>query len=119
MKDGQGFFDFMKNMMGLQQEPQYEPLAPLSTKEAQEWDRINIVHAKGKSMVDQADAKRKLYWGKIERKTGIYDRSLKIDNGMIMVEPKKNNCKSKGQLVPGFCDGDCDNCALGKEETEE
>jgi hypothetical protein len=112
----QQFFEHMSHSH--QEEKNYEPLAPLSKKEAQEWDRINMQAAKGQSMMEQAEAKRKLFWGKIERKTGIYDRSMSIDGGMILVDQEKRNCKTKGEQIPGFCDGDCENCSLEIEDSE-
>jgi hypothetical protein len=96
----------------------FEPLAPLSKKEADEWEKLNNETAKIQTLKKENEAKRQLFWSKIEKKTGIYDRTLRIDNGMVLIQKdEKSNCKAKGSGgIPGFCNGDCENCAMGKEE---
>jgi hypothetical protein len=108
-------FEMMHN--GGNKEEHFEPLAPLSKKEQDEWDRLHSNRARIKCMMEEADAKMQLFWSKIERKTKIYDKNMRIDNGMIMVEvDKKNNCHNPGEPHPGFCDEDCDNCALNPDK---
>lgn len=104
------------NMLGQQDEEHFEPLAPLSKQEVEEWNQINNQTAEARLLMEEAEAKRKIFWAKIERKAGIFDRNMRIENGMVLIQTQeKSNCKSNGKAVPGFCDGDCDNCALGAD----
>ena len=96
---------------------QFEPLAPMSKEEATEWARINNKVAQAQSIAKEAEAERMIFWTRIEKKTGIYDKNLRIDNGMILIEvEKKNNCLSHGEARPGFCDGNCDECSLNPDK---
>ena len=98
---------------------QFEPLAPLSTEEATEWARINNKVAQAQSIAKEAEAERMIFWTRIEKKTGIYDKNLRIDNSMVLIEvEKKNNCLSHGEAKPGFCDGNCDGCSLNPNKEE-
>lgn len=103
---------------------EYEPVAPLSTKESKEWDNILLQLDKARSKLREAEAKRQLFWARMEQKIKMYDRGLKIEGGMIMaLVEKKNNCGQGGNHKPieGFCDGDCENCAINpnKEDDED
>lgn len=118
MDEGQlrKLFELFQNSKG---EEKFEPHAPLSKREAEEWDSIIKLSAKAHRMAEDAEAKRKLFWSKIERKTKIYDRNMRIDSGMILLQVnKKTNCKFHGEQMPGFCDGDCANCALNPDDLE-
>lgn len=96
-----------------EQQQKYEPLSPLSKREADEWEHIQTLLLKAVNLKQEAEAKRSLFWAKMERKTGIYDRILKVDNGMLQVQVReKNNCQHSGQAMPGFCDGNCADCSL-------
>jgi hypothetical protein len=105
---------------------QYEPIAPLSKKDAEAWDKLQYDIEKAKSLVKEVEAKRILFWAKIEKKLKMYDRSLMIEGGMIMavVEEKTNCTRKKDEPHPDFCNGDCENCTLDhdnepEDETEE
>lgn len=105
-----------------QPETEYEPVAPLSTKESKEWDNILLQLDKARSKLREAEARRQLFWAKMEQRLKMYDRGLKIEGGMIMaVVEKKTNCDQGGnhQPIAGFCDGDCENCAINPEKKEE
>jgi hypothetical protein len=102
------------------QNDNYEPFAPLSKEESKEWEDIQNEVAKVKSLVGEVEARKKLFWVKIEKKTNLYNRTLKIENGMILVEVKeKNSCPTPGIARPGFCVGDCADCALNPTLTTE
>jgi hypothetical protein len=68
----------------------YEPLTPLSKAENEEWEKMIKDFEKARSFLAEVDAKRKLFWIAIERKLDIYNKSLKIENGMIMIEKKES-----------------------------
>lgn len=100
----------------------YEPIAPLSKKENREWEKLVSDLEKARSRLSEIEAKKNIFWIKLERKLKIYDRDLMIEGGMVLAEKEtKNNCKEPGDKhsIPGFCDGDCDSCALNPEEDEE
>lgn len=102
--------------------PTFEPIAPLSEKDNREWEKINSDLEKTRSKLSELEAKKKIFWIKLERKLEIYDRNLMVEGGMVLAEKEnKNNCEVPGQRlsIPDFCDGDCDNCALNPEEDEE
>lgn len=100
----------------------YEPVMPLSKKEQSEWDRLDIDYEKARSKIEEIEAKRKLFWIKMERKAKIFDRELKIDGGILMAEViSKSNCSQHDHTpIEGFCNGNCEECALNNpEETDE
>jgi hypothetical protein len=100
-------------------EMKYEPLAPLSKKELEEWDKFGSDLEKARSKISEIEAKKSLYWIKIERKLNCYNKNLKIENGMVYVEVnKKTNCEHHGENLPlpGFCSGDCDNCSQSPDK---
>lgn len=104
------------------EEVKYEPIAPLSKKENKEWDMLNQEFEKAKSKILEVEARRKIFWIRLERKLKMHDRGLKIDSGMVMGEvSKKNNCQTLGDRasIPGFCDGDCTNCSQEPENPDE
>lgn len=115
--------DMFQNFLPLQgNTTEYEPVAPLSKSESLTWERINRELEKAQSKISELEAKKKLFWIKIERKSGIFDKDLKIEGGIIWAEiEKKNNCVQPGERagLPGFCDNDCDNCALKPEDIDE
>jgi len=113
-------FKKMHEMMdGGNDDEKYEPLAPLSKKDSEEWDRIHQNRAKIRSLLSESDAKLALFWAKIEKKLKVYDRDLMIDNGMVLAKiEKKSNCDDhKG--IPGFCNGDCENCAINHDDEDD
>jgi len=113
------FSQFMDNRGG---NPTFEPIAPLSEKENKEWEKLNSDIEKTRSKLSELEAKKKIFWIKLERKLKIYDRNLMVEGGMVMAEKEnKNNCGIPGERlsIPGFCDGDCENCALKPEDDEE
>ena len=122
---GNPIFELFSNLMhhGDNDEVGYEPIAPLSEKDNKEWEKLLSNHEKAESRVEEIEAKKKLFWIKIERKLGIYNRELKIDGGIVLGEVEhKNNCEHTGDKLaqmPGFCGGDCEDCALKPEDTEE
>lgn len=107
------------------EEDKYEPIAPLSKKDNKEWDMLNQEFEKAKSRILEIEARRKIFWIRLERKLKMHDRGLKIESGMVMGEvSSKNNCHTPGERagIPGFCDGDCANCSQepdGNEDSDE
>lgn len=121
---GNPFRDLMAKIFQsrAEEEDHYEPIAPLTEKDSQEWDRLINEYEKAKSRLVELDARKKLFWIRLERKLKIYDRGLKIEGGMVLGEVvKKSNCHMPGERagIPGFCDGDCANCALKPEIPDE
>jgi hypothetical protein len=114
------FSRFMQNRLG--QENRFEPIAPLSAKDNKDWEKILSDFEKANSRVMEVEAKRKLFWIKLERKLKIFDRNMTIEGGMVLAEvDKKNNCNFPGErgAIPGFCNMDCDNCAIKPEENDD
>lgn len=112
---------FAKYLQSKNQEPKYEALAPLSTKDNKEWEKLISDFEKYRSKILEIEARKKIFWTKLERKLGIYDRSLKIEAGMVMGEvEERHNCQTPGERLslPGFCDGDCDNCSQKPEDED-
>lgn len=115
-------FEYLSSLLGggLPKD-NYEPIAPLSKEEAKEWDEIHQNLAMVKSLITEAEARKRLFWVKVEKKLNNYGRDLRIENGMVLekVEEKKN-CQSPGAGPrPGFCDGDCAKCAINPNKDEE
>lgn len=114
--------DFLSNMMGNgRNSTKYEAVAPLSSKDNQEWDRIISELEKAKSRMMELEARKKIFWIKLERKLGMFDRNLKIESGIVMAEVQnKNNCQTPGEklALPGFCDGNCNECSQKPEEED-
>lgn len=114
---------FSNFMQGRNGGAEYEAIAPLSAKDNKEWEKLLSDLEKARSRLAEIEAKKKLFWIKIERKLKIYDRDLKIDGGMVMGEVEhKHNCEHPGEKaaqMPGFCNGDCENCALKPEEESD
>jgi hypothetical protein len=114
------FSRFMQNRG--EQNTGYEPIAPLSTKENTEWEKIISDFEKAKSRIMEIDAKKRLFWIKLERRLKIFDRNMMIESGMVMAETvKKNNCNFPGErgAIPGFCDLDCGNCAVKPDDAPD
>ena len=103
--------DMLKNlrrMMQNQQEPEYEIVGTLPPKDLEEWNSLQTLLLKAKNMLEEAQARKSLFWAKMEQKTQIFDRGLKVEDGILFVE-KKTSVDKKG--IPELpCTGDCDNC---------
>jgi hypothetical protein len=124
MMDGNPLGNLFSHLMGHNRPPEikYEPVAPLSKKDSEEWEKFSTDIEKAKSKISEIEAKKTLYWIKMERKLNIYNKNLKIENGVVYVETDtKNNCEhhSKKLPLPGFCSGDCDNCSLSSDKEED
>jgi hypothetical protein len=118
---GESFREYLKHMLGGQSNDSYEPIAPLSKDEQVEWESFNEAALKLRAMTLDLEARKRLFWSSMEHKTGIYDRNLKIDNGMILVEKKETNkcpSKNKNNSIPGFCDGNCSDCSMEHGEQD-
>jgi hypothetical protein len=119
--DDNPFGKLFSRLMGSkpQSEIKYEPLAPLSKKDSEEWEKFSSDLEQARSKISEIEAKKSLYWIKIERKLKIFNKNLKIENGMVYVEVnKKTNCEHHGEKLPlpGFCSGDCDNCSQSPDK---
>jgi hypothetical protein len=98
----------------------YEPIAPLSKEEAKEWDDIKNEIGRIKSLVRETEARKSLFWTSIEKKLGLYDHDLRIENGMVLEKvTEKKNCEHPGSPQPGFCNGECSNCAINPNNLED
>jgi hypothetical protein len=92
---------------------QYEPVAPLSKEEIKEWDDIQNEIGRVRSLAREIEARKSLFWASIEKKISLYDHELKIENGMVLKKVKeKKNCNHVGTTRPGFCTGECADCAI-------
>lgn len=112
---------FSKYLQSMTKEPRYEALAPLSLKDNKEWEKLISDYEKYRSKLLEIDAKKKIFWTKLERKLRIYDRNLKIEAGMVMGEvEEKHNCQIPGERtsLPGFCDGNCGDCSQKPEDED-
>jgi len=112
------FLHFLSQLAGGNRK-EYEPIAFLSKNENEEWEKISKDYDKVKSLIYEIDARRKLFWISIEHKLDIYDKSLKIEDGIVFMEKEdKHNCdhQSNKLNILGFCDGNCDDCAFNTDE---
>lgn len=84
-------------------EEKYEPTAPLSKEEATEWDNLQNEIGRVKSLAQEIEAKKRLFWASIEKKLNIYDRDLRIQNGMVLEKViEKKYCETPGKTTVGF-----------------
>jgi hypothetical protein len=88
---------FLRNLFGLgsQLDPEYEPLTLLSPEDLKEWNDLQKKMFLLKADVKEFFARRELFWARLEKTTQIFDRGLRIENDMIMVE-KKSSAKNEG-----------------------
>jgi hypothetical protein len=116
---GELFSGLFPSLFGNLQE-KYEPIAPLSKEEAKEWEDIQNEMGRIKSLAREIDAKKSLFWALIEKKLNIFNRDLKIENGMVLEKVKeKKSCDHVGTPQQGFCSGECADCAINPNNQED
>jgi hypothetical protein len=114
--------DPLESLMSLLGGPRekYEPLAPLSTEEAKEWESVQNEIGKIKTLAQEIEARKRIFWAVIQRRLNNYNGELKIENGMVLEKvEKKTNCNHPGQALQGFCEGNCANCALNPNKDQQ
>jgi hypothetical protein len=112
------FSSLLPNLFG--NRDKYEPVAPLSKEEAKEWDDIQNEMGRIKCLIRETEARKSLFWASIEKKLKLYDHDLRIENGMVMEKVKeKKGCDHVGTPQPGFCNGECADCALNPNNNED
>jgi len=79
-------------------EPEYEPLAALSSDQQKEWDAIDKLSQDALSLGQEAEARCKLFWIKVRRALGLEgDRDgMKIDNGVVFGTKREKKDKPEG-----------------------
>lgn len=85
---------FLEMMRG-ETDEDYEPIATLSPEQRREWDEVQALEEKAKSMYAEAQARRSLFWVRLEqsmREAGLSSDDLKVDDGVVYkkVEEKKD-----------------------------
>lgn len=91
--------DFFKGLFeSMQQQPDsdYEILGPLAPTDAAEWKELQAEHLKIKNEAEvlaakakMVEAKRELFWCRVEHNTEIYDKNMRIIDGNLYVEKDK------------------------------
>ena len=84
------FREFIKDKI---ESEKYEAYSQLAPKDAKEWDSIQDQFGKLENKLEELRAKRRLFWAKLERKLGIFDKEMKIEDHVLYIE--KDSKKEK------------------------
>lgn len=87
-----GLMDMMKNLFNCNEE--MEPICPLSKEDQTEWDNIIALRQEAKDLMEEACARKELFWIKIKRSLPENERNrpcYKIENGMV-TGSKSDSC---------------------------
>lgn len=77
---------FLQMLGGNGSDEDYEPIATLSPEQKKEWDEIQDLHERAKSMDAEAHARSSLFWVHLERRVkeaGMDPEGLKIDGDVV------------------------------------
>jgi len=90
------FFRMLRNRLFKKDDSEFELLGPLSPDDAKEWlsimsdsNKIKIEAEVIKARNDMVEARKKLFWCRIEESTGIYEKSMRIIGTNLLIEKDK------------------------------
>lgn len=80
--------EMMKKLFGGNSETEYEPLGSMTDDQVKEWTEIRDLAIQAKSLMREADARKELFWLKLEKETNTAHRNVKVEveDRMIYVE---------------------------------